>query len=113
MGHLLQRGAPAGERRGGPALRRQRRRVEHREELDRIVADVFAEPEFDDAVGRLESAGIACARQRSLAEFLARPPTQSPWPMADPADIRRSGRGAEACGDRWLANPVGAGSRSR
>ncbi|MCA2230280.1 CaiB/BaiF CoA transferase family protein [Nonomuraea aurantiaca] len=48
-------------------------RVEHREELDRIVADVFAELELDEAVGRLESAGIAYAQQRSLAEFVAHP----------------------------------------
>jgi itaconate CoA-transferase len=48
-------------------------RVKHREELDRIVADVFAELELDEAVGRLESAGIAYAQQRSLAEFVAHP----------------------------------------
>ncbi|WP_327287407.1 CaiB/BaiF CoA transferase family protein [Streptomyces sp. NBC_01198] len=48
-------------------------RVEHRRDLDRIVDAVFRELEPDEAVVRLEAAGIAYARQRSVTEFAAHP----------------------------------------
>ncbi len=48
-------------------------RVEHRAELDRLVAATFSELDISEAVDRLESAGIAHAQQRTLDEFVSHP----------------------------------------
>jgi itaconate CoA-transferase len=48
-------------------------RVAHRPALDGILAEVFAAIPFDEAVARLEAAGIAYAQQRSVTEFVDHP----------------------------------------
>jgi crotonobetainyl-CoA:carnitine CoA-transferase CaiB-like acyl-CoA transferase len=48
-------------------------RVAHRLALDGMLADVFAVIPFDEAVARLEAAGIAYAQQRSVADFIDHP----------------------------------------
>ena len=48
-------------------------RVAHRLELDGMLVEVFAVIPFDEAVARLEAAGIAYAQQRSVAEFVDHP----------------------------------------
>jgi crotonobetainyl-CoA:carnitine CoA-transferase CaiB-like acyl-CoA transferase len=49
------------------------KRVEHRHELDGIIEAAFAELDLAEAVGRLESAGIAYGQQRSVEDFVAHP----------------------------------------
>jgi itaconate CoA-transferase len=48
-------------------------RVTHRAELDKIIADVFAQIPLEEAQRRLDDAGIAYARQRTMTEFAAHP----------------------------------------
>lgn len=48
-------------------------RVSHRQELDAIVAGVFAGLTLQEVQSRLDQAGIAYARQRTLAEFAEHP----------------------------------------
>src|ERR671917_2025385 len=49
------------------------RRVENREELEEEVSTVLGALSADDAVARLEKAGIANARMRTVGEFLEHP----------------------------------------
>jgi itaconate CoA-transferase len=48
-------------------------RVTHRTELDKIIAEIFAGISFQEAQRRLDDAGIAYARQRTMTEFAAHP----------------------------------------
>ena len=48
-------------------------RVQHRDVLHSVIADVFAHLTGTDLIQRLESAGIAYARRNSVREFLAHP----------------------------------------
>ena len=48
-------------------------RVQHRDALHDVIADVFARLTGADLIQRLESAGIAYARRNSVREFLAHP----------------------------------------
>ncbi|GAB3976591.1 CaiB/BaiF CoA-transferase family protein [Actinoallomurus acanthiterrae] len=48
-------------------------RVEHREELDQVIAEIFADLDLPEAVDRLAGAEIAYAQQRSLSQFVAHP----------------------------------------
>jgi crotonobetainyl-CoA:carnitine CoA-transferase CaiB-like acyl-CoA transferase len=48
-------------------------RVAHRAELDAVIAGVFGALTIEDAEHRLADAGIAYARQRTMAEFVAHP----------------------------------------
>ena len=65
-------------------------RVQHRDALHGVIADVFARLTGADLIQRLESAGIAYARRNSVREFLAHPQL--------------------AAGDRWseIGSPAGA-----
>ena len=49
------------------------RRVENREELEEEISAVLGELSLDDAVARLEKAGIANARMRTVQDFLEHP----------------------------------------
>jgi itaconate CoA-transferase len=48
-------------------------RVEHDAEIAPILEDCFATTTADEAVERLDRAGIACARMRTPAEFYEHP----------------------------------------
>jgi itaconate CoA-transferase len=48
-------------------------RVAHRTELDKIIAEIFAGISLQEAQRRLDDAGIASARQRTMTEFAAHP----------------------------------------
>jgi itaconate CoA-transferase len=48
-------------------------RVEHRLALHDVIESAFTALTTGDVVGRLESAGIACARMNSIGEFLEHP----------------------------------------
>jgi itaconate CoA-transferase len=48
-------------------------RVEHREELTRLIEDAFADATADEAIRRLDEAGIANALLRTMAEFADHP----------------------------------------
>ncbi|GAA4605041.1 CaiB/BaiF CoA-transferase family protein [Actinoallomurus liliacearum] len=48
-------------------------RVEHRAELTALIEDAFADATTDEAVRRLDEAGIANARLRSMEEFAGHP----------------------------------------
>jgi itaconate CoA-transferase len=48
-------------------------RVAHRPALDAMMAEVFAALPFDEAMARLEAAGIAHAQLRSVVEFVDHP----------------------------------------
>lgn len=48
-------------------------RVSHRTELDALIADVTANVTSAELIERLEGAGIAYARQRTMAEFAEHP----------------------------------------
>ncbi|MEV5704026.1 CaiB/BaiF CoA-transferase family protein [Actinoallomurus sp. NPDC052274] len=48
-------------------------RVEHRAELTALIEDAFADATADEAVRRLDEAGIANARLRSMEEFAGHP----------------------------------------
>ena len=48
-------------------------RVAHRQALDAVLARVFADLPLDEAVRRLDAAGIAHAQQRTVAEFADHP----------------------------------------
>jgi len=49
------------------------RRVENREELEEEISAVLGDLSSDDAVAKLESAGIANARMRTVTDFLDHP----------------------------------------
>jgi itaconate CoA-transferase len=49
------------------------RRVQHRDALHAVIAEVFADLAGVQILARLESAGIANARRNSVGEFLAHP----------------------------------------
>ncbi len=57
------------------------RRVENREELEEEISAVLGDLSSDDAVAKLESAGIANARMRTVTDFLDHPQlaARSPW----------------------------------
>jgi crotonobetainyl-CoA:carnitine CoA-transferase CaiB-like acyl-CoA transferase len=67
--HVLRRPELAGD----PRFAGNAQRVAHRSVLDGMLAEVFAALPFDEAVARLEAAGIAYAQQRSIAEFVDHP----------------------------------------
>ena len=48
-------------------------RVRHRADLHAFIAGVFAALPAAEILGRLERAGIACARRNTVAEFLSHP----------------------------------------
>ncbi|GAB3959416.1 CaiB/BaiF CoA-transferase family protein [Actinoallomurus acanthiterrae] len=48
-------------------------RVEHREELTALIEEAFADATAEEAIRRLDEAGIANARLRSMEEFAAHP----------------------------------------
>ncbi|MEV5749706.1 CaiB/BaiF CoA-transferase family protein [Actinoallomurus sp. NPDC052308] len=48
-------------------------RVEHRAELTALIEDAFADATADEAIRRLDEAGIANARLRSMEEFAGHP----------------------------------------
>lgn len=66
---VLQRPELAGE----PRFAGNAARVAHRAELDALVAEVFAGLDLAVVQERLDAAGIAHARQRTMAEFAEHP----------------------------------------
>ncbi|WP_433177741.1 CaiB/BaiF CoA transferase family protein [Actinoallomurus sp. CA-150999] len=48
-------------------------RVEHRDELTALIEEAFADATAEEAIRRLDEAGIANARLRSMEEFAAHP----------------------------------------
>ncbi|OKJ97030.1 CoA-transferase [Streptomyces sp. CB03234] len=56
-----------------PAFATNTARVAHREKTDAVVAEALAVLGTAEAVGRLEAAGIACARLNTVADVAAHP----------------------------------------
>ncbi|WP_236245429.1 CaiB/BaiF CoA-transferase family protein [Streptomyces sp. CC210A] len=56
-----------------PDFATNRARVAHRERTDAVVAQALARLGTAEAVGRLEAAGLACARLNSVADVAAHP----------------------------------------
>lgn len=56
-----------------PAFRDNSARVEHREELQEIIEEAFGDRSAEQVLDDLEGAGIACARLRSVREFIEHP----------------------------------------
>ncbi|WP_411106330.1 CaiB/BaiF CoA transferase family protein [Streptomyces sp. cmx-4-9] len=58
---------------GDPAYGTNAARTAHREQTDAVVAQAMARLTADEAIERLEEAGIACARLNSVARLAAHP----------------------------------------
>ncbi|MCO5968422.1 CaiB/BaiF CoA transferase family protein [Actinoallomurus soli] len=67
--HVLRRPGLATDER----FARNSLRVEHREELTALIEEAFADATAEEAVRRLDEAGIANARLRTMEEFAAHP----------------------------------------
>jgi itaconate CoA-transferase len=73
-------------------------RVEHRAELNALVAARLAGLAAEEAVALLDAAGIANARVNTVADFLDHPVLAGPGPLAHRAHPRRPDPGAAAAG---------------
>lgn len=63
-----------------PRFASNRSRVEHRAQLDGLVAEAFAALDLADALARLDLANTAYGQVRSVTEFAAHPALRT-WPM--------------------------------
>ncbi|KUM36703.1 CaiB/BaiF CoA-transferase family protein [Arthrobacter sp. EpRS71] len=76
------------ELREDPRFSSNYRRVENRDQLDRIISSVFSELSVEEAVARLERAPIAYAEQRTMSSFATHPQLEARkrWaPVSTPA----------------------------